>query len=147
MATDQTTTIQELQNRINQLQNENRNFMFRVSDYIYEIILGFFGLFLGGYVISLGMSVLGIGIMILFFVFILLYHSYKKTRGAIPWPPVISPCPNGYYLNIAETDKQDSTETVCSPLSGSTTDFKYKKNDRTDGCAKARTSNIDWDGC
>jgi hypothetical protein len=124
------------------------DFTFRFSDYAYEIILGLLGLFLGGYIITQGMTLLGIGIMVIFFVFILLYYSYKTSRSSIPWPPVLSPCPNAYYLNINATDK-NRTNTVCSPLPGTgiTSNFTYPKNDRTNGCARARTQNIDWDGC
>jgi hypothetical protein len=126
----------------------NGDFTFRFSDYAYEIILGLLGLFLGGYIITQGMTILGIGIMILFFTFILLYHSYKKARSSIPWPPVLSPCPNAYYLNINATET-DSTNTVCSPLpgTGNEENFSYPKDKRTEGCSLARTQNIDWDGC
>jgi hypothetical protein len=125
------------------------DFTFRFSDYAYEIILGLLGLFLGGYIVSIGMTILGVGIMILFLVFILLYHSYKRARASIPWPPVLNPCPNAYYLNVVETNQPNQTNTVCTPLPGTriTEDFTYLKNDRADGCKKARTEGIDWDGC
>jgi hypothetical protein len=117
------------------------------SDYLFETILGLSSFSAAIYLSFNGMTILGIGQAIVIGLFIYSSIIRKEVSSNKSWPPVLSPCPNGFieYTNTGNNSIECRKIGVENPSGNDI--FTPMGQSKQALCKEAMEHDLYWDQC
>ena len=117
------------------------------SDYLFETMIAISSIAAAIYLAFNGMMILGIGQAVVIGLFIYSTIMRKELKANRPWPPTLSPCPNGFieYTNTANNSVECRKIGVENPSGNDI--FTPVGNSKQALCREAMDNGLYWDQC